>query len=144
MPNRCTKFLRGQDALGSNVMLNYKGEGGYGTILGGCMSIIVNTFSFFFIIMQLYAWFFKPSFNKTAATNYLSRKTSELYTIPLTSFLPTFGIISFGEDGKTTTNDASLVKWGWKFEGIEDHDEIESILCKDLVNSWTQLSTGER
>ena len=63
MPNTCTKFLRGQDQLGSSVVFNYKQAGSYGTILGGCLSLTIYLITFLFISTQLYALLFSPGFN---------------------------------------------------------------------------------
>ena len=42
MPNSCFNFLKGQDAFGSGVSINHKGESGYGTVAGGGMSLCTN------------------------------------------------------------------------------------------------------
>ena len=63
MPNKCQKFLSSKDELGSGVHLHHKGSDGYGTAVGGCMSLLVNTFSAIFIIGQFYGFFFQPSYS---------------------------------------------------------------------------------
>ena len=50
MAKKCISFLREQDELGSSVYLHYKGMSGYGTALGGCMSLFINTFAMIFIL----------------------------------------------------------------------------------------------
>ena len=51
MPNKIFNFLRGQDQLGSGVSLNYKGSSGFGTILGGALSLFTSLFFLAFIIL---------------------------------------------------------------------------------------------
>ena len=94
MAKKCVSFLRGQDELGSSVYLHYKGMSGYGTALGGCMSLIVNTFAMIFILGQFYGFLFRPSYNQTIATSYISKNDAEVYTVPLKTFLPVFAILS--------------------------------------------------
>ena len=45
------------------MLLHYKGTGSFGTILGGCISLTVNTFAFVFIVVQLYAVLFQPGYD---------------------------------------------------------------------------------
>jgi len=63
MPNPISNFLKGQDQLGSGVSFNYRGSSGFGTILGGTLSLITTLFFSTFIFLQLYAWMFQPSFS---------------------------------------------------------------------------------
>ena len=58
-----TNFFRRQDKLGSGVKINYKGNAGYGTILGGIFSLLVSLFFTVFISAQVYGWLFEPSYN---------------------------------------------------------------------------------
>ena len=44
MPSLIGGFLKGQDQLGSGISLNYRGDSGYGTILGGTLSLILSLF----------------------------------------------------------------------------------------------------
>ena len=67
---------------------------GYGTALGGCMSLIVNTFAMVFILGQFYGFLFSPSYNQIIATDYISKKDAEVYSVPIKVFLPVFTIIS--------------------------------------------------
>ena len=38
MPSKCAAFWKGQDQLGHGVVINYRKEAGFGTILGGLCS----------------------------------------------------------------------------------------------------------
>jgi len=58
MGRRLTGFLKGQDQLGAGVSLNFKGSSQFGTILGGCLSLLTSIFFAFFVIIQVYAWLF--------------------------------------------------------------------------------------
>ena len=58
-------FLKGQDQMGSGISLNYRGDSGYGTILGGCLSLSLSLFIAAFSLMQAFAWAFEPDYNQT-------------------------------------------------------------------------------
>ena len=76
------------------MSLNYKGSSGFGTILGGCLSLMVTLFFTLFVGIQLFAWVFKPSFNQTFAVEYLPRKSNSTYTIPIRQFIPSFSVFN--------------------------------------------------
>ena len=59
---------------------------------------MVNSFAFFFIVLQLYGLFFEPQYNEIVASNYMSKKTAEVYTLPVTTFLPSFVIAAVSTD----------------------------------------------
>ena len=113
----CSGFLKGQDGLGSGVTLNYRGSAQFGTMLGGCVSLIAGMFFASFVIVQLFTWIFDPNYNQQVAVSYLGRG-DDAYDIPTSSFLPTFAICdNFNEEGVTadtyTFNDPTL--WDSKF-----------------------------
>ena len=56
-------FLKSQDQFGSTVNLNYRGMPSYGTLLGGCISLMTTTFFTVFIIFQVFAWIFEPNYD---------------------------------------------------------------------------------
>ena len=58
-----SNYFKDQDQLGSSVSINFKGKSGFGTMLGGIISLIVTLFVALFVIVQLYAWLFSPSYN---------------------------------------------------------------------------------
>jgi len=58
MSSACAGFFKRQDQLGSTVNLHHKGESGFGTILGGCLSMLATLFFTLFIFVQLYGWAF--------------------------------------------------------------------------------------
>ena len=94
MPSGIGNFIKGQDQLGSGISLNYRGESTYGTILGGCLSLLLSLFIAAFMIFQAIAWAFVPDYNQTIQKSYLFRTDETVYTIPTTNFMPTFGLIS--------------------------------------------------
>jgi len=74
------------------VSLNYRGEAGFGTILGGILSLVATVFFTMFIGMQMYSWMFQPSFNQSFGVSYLNKREKTVYDIPMSSFMPTVGI----------------------------------------------------
>ena len=87
--------------MGSGVSLNYKGSSGFGTILGGCLSVIVTLFFTIFVSIQIFAWLFKPSFSQTFAVEYLPRKSNTTFTVPLKEFIPSFSVYNYDTDVET-------------------------------------------
>ena len=51
MPSAVGNFLKNQDQLGSGISLNYRGESGFGTILGGCLSLSLSLFIASFMML---------------------------------------------------------------------------------------------
>ena len=92
MPNKCISFFKNNDKLGSGVSLNYRGDSGFGTILGGILSLIGTLFFTMFIGIQLYTWMFKPSYSQSFGVKYLNKQEKTVYDIPMTSFLPTMAV----------------------------------------------------
>lgn len=150
-------FFRQQDQLGSSVTLHYKQQREFGTVLGGCCSVLVNLFFALFICSQLYAWILKPSFDQTFSLSYIPQDANEYYTVKLDEFLPIFTVgtldVEFSisrESGldfrlKKYINDPEM--FDFKFYQISDYfrlKEIDAVLCTDLINSWTHLSQFER
>ena len=115
MAGGCIKFLQGQDQLGQNVEFSYKKNAGYGTVLGGCCSLILTIFFAIFIGIQFYAWMFKPSYSESINRGYLPRNSNETYTISTTDFLPTVMIMdSFLEfSDPSNYNNPENWKIGW-------------------------------
>ena len=108
----CSNFLKGQDGLGSGVALNYRGSAQFGTMLGGCVSLVTGLFFATFVICQLFTWIFDPNYDQQVAVSYLDRK-ADAYDIPITSFLPTFAVCdNYNVPGATdetyTYNDPTL------------------------------------
>ena len=64
MPNAIASFFKRRDELSSTVNLNYKGQMKHGTVLGGCVSCLTNTFFTIFISMQIYGWVFQPAYDQ--------------------------------------------------------------------------------
>lgn len=63
MPGSIGNFLKQNDQLGSVVTLNHKGSGGFGTILGGTLSLLLSLFVAAFLSIQGFAWATSPSFS---------------------------------------------------------------------------------
>ena len=151
MPNACAGFLKRQDQLGSGVSLNYRGTSAYGTIYGGVCSLIATSFITLFTVIQLYSWIFHPSYSQTISISYLGRKQDEPYKIPVQRFLPTFAIITVvddeSEEGKKDFNNPNWFTWNvtqHTEDGPSDGVLIDTVLCENLINSWTDITEDER
>ena len=149
MPNACAGFLKRQDQLGSGVSLNYRGTSAYGTIYGGVCSLIATLFFTFFTVIQLYAWIFQPSYSQTTSIGYLGREEDKPYEIPVQRFLPTFAIATeiYDESYTLSFNNPDWFTWNitqYTEDGPLDDVILDTVLCKDLINSWTDISEDER
>ena len=80
------------------MSLYYRGEAGFGTYLGGILSLIATMFFTMFIGMQLYSWMFQPSYNQSISVSYLNKQEKTIYDIPMTSFLPTVRVARLDEN----------------------------------------------
>ena len=81
--------------------------------------------------------------------SYLPPESNEIYTISVTDYLPTFVLYSVNNKrvALPSLNDASLNNWTWKqYSGGSQKivTVLDTISCKDLINSWTQFSEVER
>ena len=89
-----TAFLKNRDQLGSGVSLNYRGTPQFGTLLGGCISLLVSIFFALFVIISLYGWAFEPEYKEEISVSYLDLnkygQNGTDYDIPTSIFLPTF------------------------------------------------------
>ena len=122
--------------------MNYKGSSGYGTIMGGCISLVVTTFTFVFIGIQLYALVFEPSYNQNESVDYLSRTSAEVYEVPIRSFIPSFGYFIENDSGERSYNPREILEIKWI---MTDWDKkIETVSCKELVDSFDHLQEGVR
>ena len=81
MSNSLASFFKRKDQLSTAVNLNYKGEGTFGTICGGCASLFTSCFFTVFIMVQLYGWLFSEKYNQVVGYTYLSNVESQIYTI---------------------------------------------------------------
>ena len=102
--NKCSEFFKQQDQLGSTVNFNYKGDTGFGTPIGGFFSLLATTFFTMFMMVQMYAWAFQPSYNETISETYLARDAVERYTISTNDFIPFFNIIENAKDPDHTND----------------------------------------
>ena len=99
MENSCTAFFKRHDQLGSLISLTHSGSAQYGTFLGGCISIIVTTFFFLFISIQLIAWQFYPAYDIITESGYLSTADPESFKVSMPEFMPYFKVITEDKDG---------------------------------------------
>ena len=134
-------FFKGLDRIGSGVTLNYNGSSGFGTIFGGCLSIMTWLFFLTFTGLQLYLWLTDPNYTATAKISYLDRTNPVAYTIPTTSYMPTITIRSKNEvTGEVVYNDSTL----WQFFWISDEKMVASIDCKTMIDESNELSDDEK
>jgi len=59
--------------MGSGISLNYRGDSGFGTILGGCLSLTLSLFVAAFMSLQGISWAFSPAFKQTVSKSYIHR-----------------------------------------------------------------------
>ena len=64
-----------------------------GTWLGGIFSSIAYLFFLVFVLVQLYAWFFTPTFSQSFEVEYISREDRTVYEIPTTLMIPVGAIL---------------------------------------------------
>ena len=81
------------------MTLNYKKESGFGTVIGGFFSLINTIFFTLFIMVQLYALVFKPSYSQVTAVNYLTKDQAHKYDISMHDFLPTLTALYIDDEG---------------------------------------------
>ena len=109
-----------------------------------------------FIFLQLYAFFFHPSYSQNQAVTYLDSNVGEEagpYKIEAGEFTPTYYI--YTEDTHTdpdqtimTYNDETKFKFYYK-ESDKDTGEdkfIEAILCTEYIDGefWAEFSDEEK
>lgn len=71
------------------------------------------------------------------STDYLSRKTEEIYKVPVNVFIPSFALVSVDKEQNINFSPADLVNWSWK--GSDQDQSFVTIYCEDLVDSWTDF-----
>ena len=115
MPGAFINFFKDQDQLGSSISLNYRGSSGFGTILGGCLSLALSIFVAGFMGLQCFAWAFQSSYSQSFEKTYLQRRSSETYEISAQQFLPSAAIITDPGDGtqSVTINDPRYFSMKW-------------------------------
>ena len=111
MANACERFLKARDKLGYPVYLHYKGGKGFGTVLGGCCSIMVMTFFTLFIMFQIVAFFIEADYSSETRYGYLPLKSTESYNITTKDFLPSVQIIGPDFDSPTNIDDNWSIYW---------------------------------
>ena len=75
MGTKFTAFCKNQDQVGSEVKLNYRGTQKFGTILGGCLSLIVFLSLAAFLLYTIIDWHKRPDYNEKGAADYLLGNT---------------------------------------------------------------------
>ena len=148
--NRSQAFLKSQDWLAQPVNFYYRGQQKEGTFIGGCCSVWFSILFFIFVFMQLVTWSFSPSFNEFLSERYIDRRNEKVvFNIDPKIFLPTIIVCnSFKEtyfDNEFNCNDKRYWEIGFQQQTPEEgFKDVGSILCKDLINSWTDLSVEQR
>ena len=150
MKTNCEKFLKRNDRLGANVKLNFKGSPQYGTVIGGCFSLLVTAFFVLFIGLQLFAWLFDPEYKQEILVKYHSRNEPVTYEIPLKSFLPSVVVVEnfsgLTSQSEWITNDPNKFYIGF-VEYKPNNGEskpIDAINCQELINNMPDLIEEER
>ena len=64
----------------------------------------------------------------------MSKQTAEVYTLPVTTFLPSFVIVAVSDDEKPKYNPQEVVGWEWRM--TDKIEKIETIDCTELVAKW--------
>ena len=126
--------------------MNYRGEAGFGTIIGGFLSLVFNAFFLLFIFIQLYSWLFQASFNQSLSVTYLDNSEKTIYDIPATSFLPTCAVATFGRDGRIADAN-NRTDWSISYQIVYINgtkEQVEAVNCRDLIDSWTDVSESEK
>ena len=83
MANKCVKFFRARDQLGTPVIIHYNGADGYGTFLGGLCSFLVSTFLTIFVTYILIAWWFYEDYDTEVSKIFLIPGEESIYDIPI-------------------------------------------------------------
>ena len=101
--------------MGSGVSLNYRGTPQFGTILGGCLSLLVSIFFALFVGLTLFAWAFRPDYKYQKSVDYLKVNSTEVYDVQTSVFLPTFILLtddSINDDEQVlVANDRNLFEF---------------------------------
>ena len=74
------------------MLLRYKGEVAYGTVLGGVCSFIATLFFAVFKCAQLWSWATAPSYNQSEAVTFLDYLTYEPFEVSTSEFIPAIQI----------------------------------------------------
>ena len=117
------------------------------------MSLGFEIFFTFFIAVQLYAWMYIPTYDQSVSEDYIDMsdpRNRDAYEIPLDHFLPMVGIAEYDPatwdtpEATFKLNDRKIfdIKWIAQY-GIEEK-VLESISCRELIDSWTHLMEKER
>lgn len=62
----------------------------------------------------MYALVFEPSYNQNESVDYLSRTSAKLYTVPVDTFIPSFGFfLEDNETGKLDFNPFGIIEFEW-------------------------------
>ena len=118
--------------------------------MGGFCSILINTLVTMFIIVQLYAFFFSPSYSQAQSITYLDSsvgKKAKAYDIAPGEFVPTFFVQTHTGEGDFDGNVYNdRTKFDIYFEtigtGEEGKTRYEAILCHEYIfgEHWSDYS----
>jgi len=143
-------YLKRQDWLARPANFYLKGQIDQGTVLSGCFSCCASIFFFVFVVTQLVGWL-TPSFNETISIHYLSRKSKEIYDIPISSFLPTFAVCDNATSVLSSHHYEScnnLTNWDISFrqENFEDggFTLIDAVHCAEVIQNIPDISLEEK
>ena len=95
--------------------------------------------------IQLFAWFFEPSYNAQLNRGYLANSSTTKYTVSTTDFLPAVFIYGNTNDPNYENWELNnLDEWEIKFYQIKDGGSgddsftvIDPIDCTELIDTFT-------
>ena len=92
--NKCINFGAGQDKMGKNVTIHYKGKASYGTAVGGYVSLCVRFLILILAVGQIWACFFRVKYYENEAMTQLDVPNKVVYNITYQNGFPSFSIYS--------------------------------------------------
>ena len=146
-------YLQKQDRFGQWAKFNYRGKAKFGTCPGGCASFILWTFSTVFLWVQLYGFFFEPSYSERGTTSYVSFDSSPTYTFESGDFIPTFYIRTPEGDDLSdvsfTYNNADYFNFYFEqidVSGNSQNITIPAVNCDEYISgeNWKQYTEFEK
>ena len=142
-------WVRKQDEFGSYARFNYRGESGYGTGIGGCLSLIITSLVAFLTIVQLSGWVFNTQYNQNTTIVYNDAKGNpedfQESVIHHDDSTPTFIIKTTFNNGTILYNDSTLFKY--RFEQFNEKknetNSVDAINCIEYVETYMTDETQE-
>ena len=142
-------WLASYDQFGSFAKFNYRGESGYGTGCGGFCSMFLTFIGAVFISVQIFGFFWEPSYNQQNTTVYFTDVMGDnSYTMLPGDFLATYWVkTSHDFEGVQyeAWNDPTLFDIFYEVfdKSTDTINRVEAILCTEYINSdqWKAVYT---